>query len=406
MVDPKKIKMADYSYELPSARIAQYPIDQRDQSKVLIFKKNQISENIFFHIDQYLPEESLLIFNNTKVIRARLLFQKSTGAKIEIFCLEPAPPTGDLNLAFQNRSLSYWKCLVGNSKKWKTGALTRQFVINNRTYILKAERIQQQGSDSIIKFSWDSKDETFSSILEHTGVIPIPPYINREAVESDTLRYQTIYARHDGSVAAPTAGLHFSEPVFNNLEKKNIKRSFVTLHVTAGTFLPVNSSTIGQHDMHIESIVINRSLLNALLYTEMEKIVAVGTTSMRTLESIYWYGVKLATDRDAQMLIGQWDPYESLHRTKIQYKEAILNILNYMDRNETDTIYGATQLIIIPGYTFRIVNGLITNFHMPKSTLLLLVAAFVGEKWQSLYQYALNNDFRFLSYGDSCLFLR
>ena len=405
MVNPEKINIADFKYDLSQERIAQFPMDQRDRSKLLIYQDTQISEDRFDHIDEYLPEQSLLVFNNTRVIRARLIFFKSSGARIEIFCLEPAPPTGDFILAFENRSFSYWKCLIGNSKKWKTGSLEQKILINGESYKFSATRISREGDISLIKFQWEPADKSFATILEQTGNVPLPPYMNREAESLDSERYQTIYAKLDGSVAAPTAGLHFTDKVFRSLEQKNISRHFVTLHVTAGTFRPVKSPTIKEHEMHVESIMVTRELLKSLKETDYRKIIPVGTTSLRTLESIYWYGVKLAVLGETNCSINQWDPYQEQFTTNMSHHDSISTILSYMDKCGIDELHGETRLIIIPGYKFRMAGGLITNFHMPGSTLLLLVAAMVGDNWKQIYQYALDHQFRFLSYGDSCLFL-
>jgi S-adenosylmethionine:tRNA ribosyltransferase-isomerase len=399
MTDLKQINIEDFTYELPDNRIALYPLDQRDQSKLLIYNTDLKQDN-FYNISKYLPDNHLIIFNNTKVIQARILFKKESGATIEIFCLEPYEPT-DYNLIFQKKQQCKWKCIVGNSKKWKQGKIISNFLIDGIEYKLEAERIEKNATESIIEFTWEC-DYTFGNILENIGKTPIPPYIKRAAEELDKERYQTIYSKYKGSVAAPTAGLHFTNDLLKKLRQKNIKTDEVTLHVGAGTFQPVKSENIGGHEMHTEHFSVNMSTIDNLINYE-DRIISVGTTSVRTLESIYWLGIRIKRGIIEDLpLITQWEPYKN--EMDISVKDSLLAIKNYIVENKKDSIEALTQIIIIPGYEYRVTNHLITNFHQPRSTLLLLVAAAIGNKWKDVYSYALNNDFRFLSYGDSCLF--
>ncbi len=393
------INMEDYHYPLPQERIAEYPVEVRDRSKLLITGADGIREDRFYSLTDHLPGNGLIVFNNTRVIRARLLFRKETGARIEVFCLEPVEPTAEVNKAFEATSGVTWKCLIGNAKKWRSGVLELQL----GDAVLYAERIGEEENAFLVRFRWDPPALSFAHIIEEAGKIPLPPYIDREAEEEDARRYQTIYARHNGSVAAPTAGLHFTDEVMASLREKNIRFGNVILHVGAGTFKPVADEDIRDHLMHTEQLVIERKLILQLL-DQSEYVLAVGTTSMRTLESLYWFGNILEDDPDAEFSIRQWTPYGD--RKAVATRDALQNVLSYMDRNALEEISGETSLIIVPGYEFRIVDILLTNFHMPKSTLLLLVAAFAGEAWKASYQYALEHDFRFLSYGDSCLFFR
>lgn len=401
----KNILIDEYTYELPSERIAKYPLEKRDESKLLIYKNKSISEDNFKNIDKYLQENSLLVFNNTKVIQARLIFHKETGARIEIFCLEPIAPA-DFSLAFQQTGKCKWKCIVGNLKKWKDENISLYFKHNNKEYILTATKIDSNNSSQYIEFSWNNTELTFSEVLEAIGEIPIPPYLNREAEASDKERYQTIYSKHNGSVAAPTAGLHFTDNVFDKLKNKKIDFAELTLHVGAGTFKPVKSQTIGEHEMHTEHIYINRNTLQQLI-NNIGKITVVGTTSVRTLESIYWLGVKIIENNNIkpeELTISQWEVYNL--NQNISTLSALSAVLKYMIDKNRETLPSTTQIIIVPSYRFRVINYLITNFHQPKSTLLLLIAAFIGDDWKKIYDYALNNNFRFLSYGDSCLLMK
>ena len=402
------INIKDYHYLLPKDRIAQFPLEKRDESKLVIYNDFKISESKFKDIPEFLPENSLLIYNETKVIRARLLFQKETGAGIEIFCLEPVMPTREIQLAFRQHSGVVWKCLVGNSKKWKAGKLIKNFNIDEKNYILIAERTEQHKDYSLIEFQWEPVDLTFSEILIHSGVIPLPPYMPRKAVESDKFRYQTIYARSEGSVAAPTAGLHFTNNVIRKLKEKNISFEELTLHIGAGTFKPVSSSSVEKHEMHTEKIYINKSTIKRVLENTGNDVIVVGTTTMRTIESLYWFGVKLLVDKEPLEYIDirQWDPYDQKYKKDISVQESLNAILEIMQKKNMEVVSGQTQLMIVPGYEFKIPNILVTNFHIPQSTLLLLVSAFIGDGWKDVYQYALGHDFRFLSYGDSCLFFK
>lgn len=402
-MNPDNIKIEDYNYELSDERIAKYPLKNRDDSKLLFLNGEQPEDKRFKDIPDLLPSNSLLVFNETKVIQARLLFQKATGATIEIFCLEPVTPTNDFQLAFQQPSPVTWKCLVGNAKRWKNEILEIKISDDENEIILRAEKKEKIGETILISFSWNPHDLIFSEIIELSGLVPIPPYLNRKAEELDKERYQTIYAKNDGSVAAPTAGLHFTNQILNDLLKKGIGTEKVTLHVGAGTFKPVSSETISDHEMHTEQIVITIEALKHLYQKMDDNIIAVGTTSLRTLESLYWMAVKLKIGED-EFSVKQWDPYQ-IEENDLNGKGAIRILINYLEKKQLKYLKGQTQLMIAPGYQFKIINGLITNFHQPKSTLLLLVAAILGDNWKTAYDFALQNNFRFLSYGDSCLFL-
>ncbi len=403
MEAPKGIAIEEYDYALPNERIAKFPLANRDESKLLVYKNDRFEESVFNRLPDYLADDTLLVFNNTKVIHARLFFRKETGSLIEIFCLEPHDMA--ISSAFEQRQHSTWLCFVGNNKKWKNGRLSRSITIDGKDVTLTVDRKYAVSNAWVVDFEWNDSEMSFAHIIEHFGVIPLPPYLNREAVDSDKQRYQTVYAKHEGSVAAPTAGLHFSTSVFDNLESKGIAKEFVTLHVGAGTFKPVDSATIGNHEMHIEKVEVSKQNIIHLLEYVSKTIIPVGTTSVRTLESVYWFGVKLGIDATIeQMHISQWEPYE-LADYALLAEDALHNVLDFMDRNAIDTLYGDTQLMIAPGYKYRLVKGIITNFHQPKSTLLLLVSALIGDKWKEGYNYALQHDFRFLSYGDSCLFM-
>ncbi len=405
MKHPGQINIEDYNYNLPEQRIAKFPLPKRDESKLLVYKKGKIHESVFNAIDELLPEDSLLVFNETKVIQARLKFFKETGAKIEIFCLEPFEPTSEIQLAFQQKSPVAWKCFIGNAKKWKKGSLKIELEIEGKKVIFSAKRSGMEGEAHLVEFSWDA-DCTFSQILESVGLVPLPPYLNREAEKEDKTRYQTIYARHDGSVAAPTAGLHFTDHVFQKLSAKNIKTDRVILHVGAGTFKPVSSEKISEHEMHTEKIIIKKATIENLLHYQSRKIIVVGTTTVRTLESLYWFGVKLWVDGNQEFKINQWDPYQEKYQLSQPAEEVLKLVLSFMQKNSLEEIRGETQLMIAPGYEFKIADILITNFHQPKSTLLLLVSAFIGDDWKKAYDFAMQNNFRFLSYGDSCLFFK
>lgn len=401
----QQIRIEEYDYPLPDERIAKFPLAKRDESKLLLYKDGQVSESVFKHIADYLPAGSLLVYNNTRVIQARLLFQKATGARIEIFCLEPAEPH-DYALIFQQTERCSWICLVGNLKKWKDGLLTKKVAIQGEEVILSAEKKESHGDSHRIEFTWNNPKYTFADLLDAAGVLPIPPYLHRETEKSDLVTYQTVYSKIKGSVAAPTAGLHFTPEVLADVDAHGIGREEVTLHVGAGTFKPVKSETIEGHEMHTEFISIRRSSIERI-QKNLGKIIAVGTTSVRTLESLYYIGVKLASHPDAtseELVVNQWMPYEA-ENNRIPVAEALQHILDYLDRHQADKLVTATQIIIAPGYEFKVVRGIITNFHQPKSTLLLLISAFVKGNWRTIYDYALSHDFRFLSYGDSSLLL-
>ena len=406
MKSPKDISIEDYTYALPEERIAQFPVSERDHSKLMIAKAGAIQDDDFFNIASYLPKDSLIVFNDTKVIRARLRFRKMTGAKIEVFILEPVLPTAEVQNAFQVQESCTWKCFVGNAKKWKQGNLELEFEVAGKKVVLKATKKEAQGNAHLVAFSWTPSSLSFSDILMGSGSIPLPPYMNRETEAADVERYQTIYAKHQGSVAAPTAGLHFTDKVMQSLIAKNIQTDYVSLHVGAGTFKPVSADNMGNHEMHSEQVLINKSTIERLLNKDYNSLIVVGTTSTRSLESLYWYGVKLLANGDAPFKIEQWEPYSSDAHLTISIEESLTAVIDYMNRNEISILRGETQIIIAPSYQFKLVDVLITNFHQPKSTLLLLVAAFYGEEWRQAYEHALEYDFRFLSYGDSCVFYR
>lgn len=402
-MDTKHIHISDFNYELPEKCIAKFPVTPRDHSKLLIYDKGNVSEDVFYNIANYLPKGELMVFNNTRVIQARIHFRKETGAVIEVFLLEPAQPS-DYELMFQSRGHCAWLCMVGNLKKWKEGTLQRSFNVCGRDVTLKAVRRHEQGTSQWIDFSWDD-DVPFADILDAVGELPIPPYLNRDTEESDKITYQTVYSKIKGSVAAPTAGLHFTDGVLRSIDNHGIEREELTLHVGAGTFRPVKSEEIAGHDMHTEYISVSRATLERLVSHDA-KAIAVGTTSVRTLESLYYIGARLAVNPDASeedLHVAQWEPYDT--HPRITPVEALNNIISYLDRNGMGAFHGSTQIIIAPGYDYKIVKMLVTNFHQPQSTLLLLVSAFVHGDWRRIYDYALANDFRFLSYGDSSLII-
>lgn len=393
----KQINISDYNYELPDERIAKFPLEKRDSSKLLTYISGNVSTNVFSSLPEILPANSCLVFNNTRVIQARLEFFKSTGSRIEIFCLEPQEPSS-YELSLSSTQSCVWKCMIGNLKKWKGEVLKKEVGADN--LVLEAERLETNGNTSYIKFSWNN-GVSFAEVLDLLGELPIPPYLNRKTQESDKTTYQTVYSKVKGSVAAPTAGLHFTPEVISALHDKGIKTMELTLHVGAGTFQPVKAEEIGGHAMHAEKVEVSKEFIKNLI-ENLGNIVAVGTTSVRTLESLYYLGVQLHNG-DTSLLVNQWEPYES--EKVLSAREALEAILNYMEKTQSNILYATTQIMIVPGYKFNIVNVLITNFHQPKSTLLLLLAAFVGEKWRELYEYALNNDYRFLSYGDSSVLI-
>jgi len=399
------IRIEDFDYLLPDERIAKFPLAKRDESKLLLYHNGKISESHFKHIIDYLPEKALMVFNNTRVIQARLLFKKETGARIEIFCLEPVAPH-DYTRMFQQTEQCSWLCLIGNAKKWKGDMLYKKVTVSGHEVTLKAEKKESYGESHLVEFSWDDTSCTFAELLDAAGVLPIPPYLQRETEASDLQTYQTVYSKIKGSVAAPTAGLHFTPEVLQTLDEKGIRKEEVTLHVGAGTFKPVKTETIATHEMHTEFISVNRSTIEHIL-SNTSKVIAVGTTSVRTLESLYYIGVMLAKNPDTtpeELVVKQWNPYDEANN-RLTAKESLQLILDYLDHNNIEKLITATRIIIVPGYVFKIVDGIITNFHQPKSTLLLLISAFVKNDWKRIYDYALNHDFRFLSYGDSSLLL-
>ena len=408
------IQISDYNYELPDERIAKFPKSERDHSKLLIYNKGEVSEDLFFHLPQYLPKGALMVMNNTKVIQARLHFRKDTGALIEVFLLEPAQPA-DYEQMFQTTAHCSWLCLVGNQKKWKEGSLTRTITVKQETITVSATRKGEVGTSQLIEFEWQNNSLTshlspltsisFAEILDAMGELPIPPYLNRETQESDKSTYQTVYSKIKGSVAAPTAGLHFTERVLSELDRCGIEREELTLHVGAGTFKPVKSATIGSHEMHTEYIAVRRHTIERLIAHE-GKAIAIGTTSVRTLESLYYMGLKVMRNPDIkeeQLHVDQWEPYST--QESCDAVEALQALLSWMDRRGLSVLHSSTQIIIAPGYDYKIVKMLVTNFHQPQSTLLLLVSAFVKGDWHKIYDYAMAHDFRFLSYGDSSLLI-
>ena len=420
-MDTKNIHISDFDYNLPDERIAKFPLKERDHSKLLIYNHGQVSEDIFYNITKHLPKGALMIFNNTRVIQARIHFRKSTGALIEVFLMEPADPT-DYELMFQTTGHCAWLCMVGNLKKWKDGPLERDFEIHGQkltlTVTMDRSRTTEKsgGTNYWVNFDWDNPSVSFAEILDAVGELPIPPYLNRKTEDSDKTTYQTVYSKIKGSVAAPTAGLHFTEKVLHDIDDYGIQRDELTLHVGAGTFKPVKSEEISGHNMHTEYIVVHRHTFERLLAHDC-KAIAVGTTSVRTLESLYYMGVKLVTNPDAteeELHVNQWEPYDLPHNDEglvivdgkpMSVRQSIQNILDYLDRDNLEALHSSTQIIIAPGYTYKIVKILVTNFHQPQSTLLLLVSAFVHGDWLRIYDYALGHGFRFLSYGDCNLIM-
>lgn len=419
MEDTKHIQIKNFNYELPDERIAKFPLPDRDGSQLLVYRQGAISHDTFTALPSYLPKGALMVFNNTRVIQARLHFRKETGALIEVFCLEPLQPA-DYALMFQQTRQCSWLCLVGNLKKWKSGPLQRVLTDGDRQVTLTATRGECRSTSHCINFEWDDETLTFAEVLEAAGELPIPPYLNRETQESDKTTYQTVYSKIKGSVAAPTAGLHFTDRVLRALDEHGIEREELTLHVGAGTFKPVKSEEIAGHDMHTEYVCVPRSCIEKLI-AHGGRCIAVGTTSVRTLESLYYMGVILNERPDAceaDLHVPQWMPYEYAGRTRpagtadngcpeaLTTLQALHNLLDYMERNELHALHTSTQIIIAPGYEYHIVQMMVTNFHQPQSTLLLLVSAFVGgERWRDIYSYALEHGFRFLSYGDSSLLI-
>lgn len=403
---PKNLSISDFTYNLPTERIAKFPLKERDESKLLVYKNGEITTSTYQHLDEFLPGETLLVFNNTKVVEARLLFQKPTGGVIEIFCLEPDDKYADITTAMLQKGKVTWKCLIGGASKWKHGMVLKKVVSRDEGEVILEAAIANRLADCfIIEMTWQPTTLSFADVSHIAGFIPLPPYLHRDAEEEDKSRYQTIYAKYDGSVAAPTAGLHFTERIFDKLSAKNIKNEFVTLHVGAGTFKPVKSEKMDEHEMHAEFIEVSAEAIQNLINHSDKTIVAVGTTSLRTIESLYWMGVKLISQpnaRIAEISVQQWDSYE-IQNNDISAKDALISLHTWLVKNQLTRLITKTQILIAPGYSLKVAKGIITNFHQPQSTLLLLIAAIVGNEWKKIYEYALNNDFRFLSYGDGCL---
>jgi S-adenosylmethionine:tRNA ribosyltransferase-isomerase len=405
MNHPGTINIADFAYELPDEMIAAAPISNRADSRLLVYNKGVISNHVFTGIESQLPTQSTLVFNNTKVVKARLSFQKETGATIEVFCLEPQKGI-TVEQSFSQRQTTNWICMIGNSKKWREEILNLKVVVANIEVVLSAQRLENYGQESLIRFAWNNADFSFSELLEIVGELPLPPYMNRTATADDRIRYNTVYAVHEGSVAAPTAGLHFTSDIIENLKSNGTEMLNVLLHVGAGTFKPVKTASMQDHFMHAERIKVSVETIEQLQQQKQSrKIIPVGTTSTRTLESLYWMGVQIIEHRHVtgDFSISQWEPYESKNDYSVD--ESLTALINYAKANDLDFVEGFTQIIIAPGYQFKIIDGLITNFHQPQSTLLLLVSALIGDNWKKVYQHALENDYRFLSYGDSTLLL-
>ena len=421
MTDTKHIHISDFNYELSDERIAKFPLQQRDHSKLLIYQHGEVSDDVFLNLPNHLPQGALMVFNNTRVIQARLHFRKETGALIEVFLMEPALPA-DYEQMFQTTGKCSWLCMVGNLKKWKEGPLMRDFEIKGKALTLSATMDRNKtmeksgGTNYWVDFEWDNPEVNFAEILEAVGELPIPPYLNRATQESDKTTYQTVYSKIKGSVAAPTAGLHFTDAVLHDLDQKGVVRDEVTLHVGAGTFKPVKSVEIEDHHMHTEYIVVHRHTFERLLQHDCS-VIAVGTTSVRTLESLYYMGVRLAMNpqcTEEDLHVNQWEPYDLPHNEEglvlvdgepVSVEQSVRNLLDYLNRDGLEALHSSTQIIIAPGYVYKIVKMLVTNFHQPQSTLLLLVSAFLKGDWRKVYDYALSHDFRFLSYGDSSLLI-
>lgn len=428
---PKNISIAGFRYDLPQERIAHYPLAERDGSKLLIYREGKIGEDIYRNLSAHLPENSLLVFNDTKVVEARIVFQKSSGARIEVFCLEPPPEYGSITAAMLQTGKIFWKCLIGGASKWKPGQVLSREI---NSLLLEARWVGKLEDCFLIEFSWSPPELSFAELLHRAGLIPLPPYIRRAVEGADQRSYQTVYALHDGSVAAPTAGLHFTETIFKSLEAKNIRKEFLTLHVGAGTFMPVKSELLADHTMHAEFIVLRKTSIMNLLAALGGNIIPVGTTSLRTIESLYWLGVKTILHpgiAPEDLVVPQWDAYapdpESIDREadeekgsdenrgasagklssgKPRAEVALQALLDWMTRQGLEQLFTKTQLLITPGYDWKLADALITNFHQPESTLLLLIAALVGPAWEDIYRYALDHEFRFLSYGDGSLLFR
>lgn len=404
MMNPRDISIQQFTYDLPKEKIALHPLPERDASKLLVYKNGEITEDLYKNISDYLSSGSLLIFNDSKVINARILFKNAAAATIEIFCLEPLEQINEYSSVMTSTGPVKWKCLVGGAAKWKENKLQKKIIIDNKELLLEALMIEKINDEFVIEFSWNSPQYNFGQVIESAGNVPLPPYIKRNAEVNDTTRYQTIYASIEGSVAAPTAGLHFTETVFEKLNNKKIEKDFVTLHVSAGTFKPVKSSSMDGHEMHPEWIDISIETIRNI-FKHKEKIIAVGTTSLRTIETLYWIGVKISFDPTIKDLhIDQWELYEEpMKNFQGTINEALQSLIHWMEGNQIQRIFTYTKLLIVPGYKFKIAKAIVTNFHQPQSTLLLLVAAAIGDDWKKIYNYALEHDYRFLSYGDGNL---
>jgi S-adenosylmethionine:tRNA ribosyltransferase-isomerase len=405
---PKHLSINDFNYDLPEEKIAVYPLENRGQSKLLIYENGAISEDIYLHIAGHLPENAFLVFNDTKVIKARVLFQKITGAVIEIFCLEPYEAINDYSIILQQKKSVRWKCMIGGAGKWKDKFLKKSFLINGQEVTLKAELVEKLPDAYVVEFTWEPEELSFAEIIDKAGNTPLPPYIKRKPEEKDAETYQTIYSVHEGSVAAPTAGLHFTTEIFESFKTKNIQTGFVTLHVGAGTFKPVKAERMKDHEMHAEWIDVSTDFLKKLVANLKNDIICVGTTSVRTIESLYWMGLKTLINPSISiedLALHQWDVYEEeFNNAKASPLSCTNALIDYLTDKKMDRLFIQTQIIIAPGYQFKIAKGMVTNFHQPKSTLLLLVAAMIGENWKDVYDYALTHNFRFLSYGDGGLF--
>ena len=407
MESVKQLNIQDYTYELPDEKIAKFPLANRDESKLLVYQNGQITDEVFNHLNVFLPQHSLLISNNTRVVHARMLFKRPTGAQIELFCIEPLHHL-DYQLAFADKQESTWKCMVGNAKKWKEDSLEKTVETPKGNVLLKATKLPSTNELFVVKFTWNDAQISFAELLHYAGILPLPPYLNRQTEVADEERYQTVYAKVQGSVAAPTAGLHFTPAVFQSLAAKHITFDEVTLHVGAGTFKPVKAVELAHHQMHEETLFVELSTLKNILscLQQQRKLIAVGTTSTRTLESLYWHGVKLIQATASNVVdIKQWDAYE-LNAEGITAEQAIEAIIKQLEIQQDQVLVGSTQIIIAPGYAFKLVDVLITNFHQPENTLILLIAAFVGDDWRNIYQHALTHNYRFLSYGDSSLLFK
>jgi S-adenosylmethionine:tRNA ribosyltransferase-isomerase len=402
-ISPETVYISDYTYELPSANIAEVPLLNRDDSKLLVYKDGKIMDSVFHQLPSYIEPGSTLILNNTRVIEARLLFQKETGATIELFCLEPYELS--IEQAMQQHEKIIWKCLIGGASKWKPGQLLTKPIGDNSGYVLTARYIEKKEDYFLIEFSWNNASTSFVEVLHETGAIPLPPYIKRKAEKLDWERYQTVFSEQEGSVAAPTAALHFTQNTFQQLKERNVSYDYITLHVGAGTFKPVKSATIAGHSMHAEPFSVKKHVIEELI--KATKIIATGTTSLRTLESLYWISLKLKLSPNAELMLDQWEAYAIDEQLpNIPAKESFEYLLQWMNEHAVTELHCRTSLIIIPGYQFKVAHGLITNFHQPHSTLLLLIAAFIGDNWKKVYAHALQNNYRFLSYGDSSLLWR